>query len=373
MRRPPRPLPAWWPEGRPWPPPDAAQPRPRPGWWPEGHAWPSSRTASADHRDTFPLRLALLLALAINIVGGGGLLLSRGVIGAFDSPYAWPLAVTALVVATAAAFVFAMRRIGSPLSAIVAAAHRVGGGDFSVRIEEAGLPWLRSLASAFNTMTSRLERQQQERRALMADIAHELRTPVAIVQGRLEGMLDGVYPRDEPHVRQVLDETRVLARLVEDLRTSAHTQSGTLTLQKESTDLEALIDDAAAESADPRVHIDVRVSPGLPMMDIDPHRIRQVLRNLLSNAVRHSPDGGRVAITCDRERDSVIIRIADEGPGIPPAERSRVFERFYKSPGSKGSGLGLTIAKGLVTAHRGTIEVEQGAQGGTVMKVVLPV
>ena len=373
-----RPLPAWWPEGRPWPPTEVPDPRPVPAWWPAGEPWhPPERRPADEAPRGFPIGLALVFAIAINLVAAGVFGLARGVVGALPWAYAWPAFTIALGTLTAVAFVAAVRWIASPLSRIVAAAHRVGNGDFSVRVEEAGLPWLRSLAAAFNTMTTRLERQRRERQALMADIAHELRTPVAVIQGRLEGMLDGVYPADEPHVEQVVEQTRMLARLVEDLRTSAHAESGTLSLHREPTDPAVLVEDVAAAfqpEADRRgVRITLRFTADLPTLDVDPQRIREVLINLLSNAVRHSPDGGTITLDGDRTAAGMLIRVADCGAGIPERELARVFERFYKSPESPGSGLGLSIAKNLVEAHGGTIGAANRPGGGTVVSVVLPV
>jgi two-component system sensor histidine kinase BaeS len=299
-----------------------------------------------------------------------------GVIDALEVPYAWPVAVLALVTATAGAFVLAMRRIGAPLSAVVAAAHKVGKGDLSVRLEEQGLPWIRSVAAAFNTMTSGLERQRGERRALMADIAHELRTPVAAIQGRVEGMLDGVYPRDESQVRRVLEQTQMLTRLIEDLRTSAHAEGATLALEREPTNLAVVLEDVAgafrAEADAAQVRIETRLATDLPTIEVDPDRIRGVILNLLTNAARHSPPGEVITIGCDRHATGVVIRVIDRGPGIPDADVERVFDRFYKGATSTGSGLGLTIAKSLVLAHGGTITAANGRQGGTIMTVLLP-
>jgi signal transduction histidine kinase len=370
-----RPLPAWWPEGRPWPP-GTIDLRATPAWWPDGQPWPPPpRARDLPDRD-FPVGLAVLFAIVINLIGVSALALTSGAISALGGPYAWPVSVLVLVAATAGAFFLAMRSIGAPLSAVVAAARRVGSGDFSVRIEEQGLPWIRSLAAAFNTMTSGLERQQRERRALMADIAHELRTPVAVIQGRVEGMLDGVYPRDESHVRRVLEQTQMLARLIEDLRTSAHAESGTLSLQKEQTDPAVLVEDVAGafrgEADAARVRIETRLAQDLPMIEVDPARIRGVLLNLLTNAARHSPAGEVVTIECDRHAAGVAIRVIDRGPGIRDADLARVFDRLYKGPTSTGSGLGLTIARSLVLAHGGTITAANAGDGGTLMTVLLP-
>jgi signal transduction histidine kinase len=229
---------------------------------------------------------------------------------------------------------------------------------------------------AFNSMTARLEQNRRQRRDLMADIAHELRTPLSVMQGRLEGMLDGVYPRDERHLTQVLDDARLLARLVEDLRTLAHSESGTLRLETEQTELPVLIEESlmsAKPDADARGVTLIRDCPAdLPLVEVDPLRIREVIANLVSNAVRYSPEGGIVRIAATAEASDIVIRVSDTGPGIPPEVLPHIFDRFYKGAGSTGSGLGLTIARSLVAAHGGTLTVESHPRAGTTFRVTLP-
>jgi signal transduction histidine kinase len=269
-----------------------------------------------------------------------------------------------------------MGRFGFPLGDMVEAADRVAAGDYSTRTPERGPRWMRTLARAFNSMTSRLEVQDRQRRDLMADIAHELRTPLAVLQGRLEGMLDGIYPRDEGQLAAVLQETRTLARLVEDLRTLAHTESGTLTLQKESTDLSILLNDTAAsfaaEAVERHIQLDVEAEATLPLVDIDPVRIREVLTNLISNALRHSSENGRVSVTASAQANTVVVAVNDSGCGISEEDLLRIFDRFYKGHDSRGSGLGLTIARNLVVAHGGDIHAESEEGKGTTMTVILP-
>jgi len=281
----------------------------------------------------------------------------------------WPGWVFPRIVLIAVLFLFVMRRVGWPLRDVVGAAERVAQGDFAVRVREYGPPWLRSVARAFNSMTSRLERQQRQRRELMADIAHELRTPLAVMQGRLEGMVDGIYPRDETQVAQVLDDTRVLARLVEDLRTLAHTEGGTLTLRKESTDVGVLLHDAIASlrpSADARrITLTVRELTDLPLVDIDPVRMREVVTNLVANAVRYSPDESEVVIEARADDAQLTVAVRDSGAGIPPEDLPRIFDRFYKDAASSGSGLGLAIAHNLVKAHGGTMTAQSRVGEGT--------
>jgi two-component system OmpR family sensor kinase/two-component system sensor histidine kinase BaeS len=269
-----------------------------------------------------------------------------------------------------------MGRFGFPLGDMVEAADRVAAGDYTTRTVERGPHWMRTLARAFNSMTSRLEVQDRQRRDLMADIAHELRTPLAVLQGRLEGMLDGIYPRDEGQLAAVLQETRMLARLVEDLRTLAHTESGTLALQKETTDLAILLNDTAAsfaaEAAERHIQLVVDAAANTPLVDIDPVRIREVLMNLISNALRHTPEQGRVSVTASVHTSAVVVGVSDTGHGIPADDLPRIFDRFYKGHGSRGSGLGLTIARNLVVAHRGEIHAESVEGKGTTMTFTVP-
>jgi two-component system OmpR family sensor kinase/two-component system sensor histidine kinase BaeS len=269
-----------------------------------------------------------------------------------------------------------MRHFGFPLGGIVDAADRVATGDYSARAAEYGPRSLRVVARAFNSMTSKLQAQDAQRRQLMADIAHELRNPLAVLQGRLEGMLDGVYPRDEAQIAAVLEETRVLTRLVDDLRTLAHAESGMMTLQKESTDLSILIQEAVTslsiESEAGQVSIRATPASDLPLVEIDPLRIREVLTNLLSNALHHTPPGGAVSVDAVRRGDSIVVSVSDNGAGIAAEDVPKIFDRFYKGRGSRGSGLGLTIARNLVVAHGGEIRASSEIGKGTTITFTLP-
>ena len=210
----------------------------------------------------------------------------------------------------------------------------------------------------------------------MADIAHELRTPLSVIQGRLEGLLDGVYPRDDDRLRLVLEETRVLARLIEDIRTVANSESGTLTLEREPTDVAVLVTDIVRSlmpHADARgVGLATSCSTDLPLVDLDPLRVREVLTNVIVNAIRHTPVGGTVAIEATAEANRLRLRVTDTGSGIAPDDLPRIFDRFYKAPDSPGSGLGLAIARALVTAHDGEIRADSTLGQGTTITATLP-
>jgi signal transduction histidine kinase len=219
---------------------------------------------------------------------------------------------------------------------------------------------------AFRRVSRGFAEQDRLRRQLLADVAHELRTPLAILQGRVEGLLDGVYPTDEAQLQRLLDETRHLGRLVEDVGTLASAEAGALELRKEPVDLGDLVRDAAATFARA---ITVDLPEDLPLLELDPLRIREVLLNLLSNADRHTPAGGSIAIHAHPERQEVILRVVDTGTGIPPEELPRIFDRFHKGA---GSGLGLAIARDLVRAHGGTIRADTQVGQGTSVTVSLP-
>jgi two-component system sensor histidine kinase BaeS len=326
------------------------------------------------HRSRFVRRAGCFFALVLFLCAVGATSLISLAAGRGSSTV---VIAAVFALAIVAIFFGAMKRFGFPFADIVAAAERVGDGDYSVQLNEHGQPSLRSVARAFNSMTARLRANEQQRRHLMADIAHELRTPLTIIQGRLEALIDGVYPRDDAKLQELLDETRVVARLVEDLRTLANADSGALALQKEPSDLVLLIHDAAnslaSEAESSGVLLRTDESEELPLLMIDPLRIREVLINLLANAIHHTPAGGSVRVGAEPRNDSVIVRVTDTGSGIAADELPKVFDRFYKGAASKGSGLGLTIARNLVEAHGGEIHAESEVGRGTTITVSLPI
>jgi two-component system sensor histidine kinase BaeS len=271
-----------------------------------------------------------------------------------------------------------LRRTARSLDRIVEAAARVEAGDYSVRVgtPERSMRSVRDLSRGFDTMVERLDVDERQRRLLLADVSHELRTPLTVIAGDLEAMLDGVHPADPVHLEAVLDETRVMRRLIEDLRTMALSEAGTLALHPEPTDPDVLIEEVvrsfetAAGMAGLTVTADVPVD--LPIVDVDPVRIREVLANLVGNAIRHTPAGGSVTIRGSVAVPWLEVWVVDTGPGIDPDLLPQVFERFVSSAGSGGSGLGLAIARSLVEAHGGSLEVEASGSAGTTFRARLP-
>jgi signal transduction histidine kinase len=214
---------------------------------------------------------------------------------------------------------------------------------------------------------------------LLADVSHELRTPITVIQGNLEGLLDGIYPADQQHIAPILEETRVLSRVIDDLRTLSLADSGALKLQLESTDLGELIEEAVTSFRLPAgasgVELRVDVQAGLPRLELDPTRIREVLANLLANALRYTPSGGEIAVRCwigEGDGKHLYVSVQDTGVGIAAQDLPHVFERFYKTDESRGSGLGLAIARSLVAAHGGEISAESEMGVGTKILFTLP-
>jgi len=279
----------------------------------------------------------------------------------------------------ALALVLAVRHVGLPFGTIMEGADRVAAGDYTTRVPEHGPPPMRALARAFNTMTERLQNHDRLRRDLMADVAHELRTPLTVIQGKLEGLLDGVYPPDQRQLGVLVEETHVLSRLIEDLRTVALSEGGALKLLKESADVDALARDVVhafeGEAGERGVTLRMAAPEHLPPIAVDPVRIREVLSNLLANALRHTPSGGTVDVRVYESRSSsnaIAVDVRDTGSGMSADEIARAFDRFHKGPASRGSGLGLTIARGLVTAHGGEIRASSAPGAGTTMSFTLP-
>jgi two-component system sensor histidine kinase BaeS len=280
-----------------------------------------------------------------------------------------------LVLLVVAAGVRGIRRMTGPMDNLIQAARRIEKGDYSASVPEYGPPEMRSVARAFNAMSARLKLTDEQRRSFLADVAHELRTPLSVIRGQAEGIADGVYPGDAAHIEPILDATRGLEVLVEDLRTLVLTDAGSLVLNREPVDPTVLVHDvlasfkAQAEAAE--VNLAGDLDYGVPTVDVDPARMRSAIANVISNAIRHTPPGGTVRVAVQSAGDQVMIGVTDTGEGIPATLLPRVFERFVKAPSSTGSGLGLAIVHDIVTAHGGKIEIESTQGVGTAVRTTL--
>lgn len=272
------------------------------------------------------------------------------------------------------------RGMVNPLARVMAAADEVAEGDFSVRVPEKGSGEFGRLERSFNRMVAELERADQQRRNLTADVAHELRTPIHIIQGNLEGIADGVYQPTTEQIELLINETRQLSRLVEDLRTLSLAEAGQLQLEKDELNLQELLSDVAtsfsgqAEAAglDIQLHID-QESGSLNLIG-DPGRLDQVISNLVANALNHTQPGGMIELRAWADPGSAFIQVVDDGHGIPAEDLPYIFDRFWRGEGSResSSGLGLAIARQLVQAHGGGISVESQIGQGTSFTITLP-
>ena len=352
-------------------------PPPRPPWWPEGEPWPPNHRP---RRGALLGRLFVILGLALIgliIVASAILSHMRETIGTPgpDGPPRFIGPLLLLFIGTLAFLVIRkIVRSFRPLTELADAAQRVTEGDYSVRVTPRGRD-VSGMVVAFNTMTARLEQNEQQRQRLLADIAHELRTPVSVVQGTVEAMLDDVYPLDRAHLAPILDQTHAIARLLEDLQTLATTEAGTLSLHRSRSDIDELVG-GCASSFTPvasKKGVKLRVEAASHAeLDVDPIRIRQVIDNLLTNAIRYTPAGGEIVVGTVAASDMVEISVSDTGQGMAPTEVAKMFDRFVKSADSGGSGLGLAIARGLVQAHGGTIAATSNQGRGTTVTITLP-
>lgn len=363
--------PAWWPEGEPWPPTGP----------PNGQAW---RVMRGRFFRRFGCLFLLLFGLAfagfLAVLSTIGNLITGGEAGPFPFSLSRPWSALSIFLIVLGLFLVlrSLLFLAAPVGDLMQAVGHVADGDYSARARIRGPRDVQALARAFNAMAERLQNSDEQRRNLLADVTHELRTPLTVIQGNLEGLIDGVYPRDDAHLVPILEETRVLSRLIDDLRTLALAESGQLKLAKESTDLGVLISETViffqprAEAA--QIALKTDAAPDV-IAEVDPARIREVLENVIANAIRYTPAGGTVQVRSCAEDDSVkkaVITVADSGSGISREDMPHIFDRFYRSPDSRGTGLGLAIAKNLVAAHGGEISAESEVGKGTTIRISLP-
>jgi two-component system sensor histidine kinase BaeS len=269
-----------------------------------------------------------------------------------------------------------------PVRDLTNAAQTLASGQLSHRVKVSGDDELASLGKAFNQMAESLQQAQQSRRDMTADIAHELRTPLAVQRAHLEAIQDGIYPLTPESLDPVLQQNHTLARLVEDLRTLALADSGQLTLNRAPNDLTELVEHVIerfkpqASSRLVELHMEPAQTP-MPQVSIDPVRIEQVITNLVTNALRYTPEKGRITLSLSSQPGQIQLQVNDDGPGISPKDLPHIFERFYRVGHSRsreegGTGIGLAIARQLAEAHGGTLTASNHSQGGALFTLRLP-
>jgi signal transduction histidine kinase len=274
------------------------------------------------------------------------------------------------------------RRLMSPIGVLAEVARRLGRGDLSQRVHLRGEGEIASLAEAFNSMADDLEYAEQLRRNMVADVAHELRTPLSNIQGYLEAIRDGMVEPDAAVIGSLSEETALLSRLVNELQELSLAEAGELKLVFQAEDITGLIRQAATswqpQLTSGEVSLSLEVPADLPPVNIDWQRVNEVLHNILENAVAHTRKGGAIKIAASQKGKWVEVSVSDTGEGIPAEDLPRIFERFYRVDKSRaratgGSGLGLTIAKRLVEAHGGAIVVESKLGEGSRFSFTLPI
>ncbi|MFC2072630.1 sensor histidine kinase [Chloroflexota bacterium] len=292
----------------------------------------------------------------------------------------WKVGLIAAAVALVIGLILT-RQITRPVQALISGARHLTKGELSYRVKVKSRDEIGELADSFNIMASSLEKGEQSRRQLTADIAHELRTPLTVIEGTVDGIIDGVFRPDIEHLRSIKEQTSLLTHLISDLRDLSLAESGQLKLNLTSTDMVELVrrmvSNYEINAREKNIRIKLEEATQIPEIKIDPVRIEQIISNLLTNAIRHTPSGGSISVTIKKDEGGLAISIADTGEGIAPEDLPHVFERFYRSGSSRsrkegGTGLGLAIVKQMVEAHGGKVWVESKMGTGSIFSILLP-
>ena len=281
-----------------------------------------------------------------------------------------------------AAGIWMSRRMTAPLEELANGTKRIGAGELTHRVQPQGSEEMLALAQSFNQMAAQLQKEAQMRQNLLADVAHELRTPLTVLQGNLRAMLDDVYPLNKSEVAHLYDQTRHLNRLVNDLRELAQAEAHQLPLMRQETDLIVLVDAAVDSFAPIAEEHSIQLERLLPaqkvLVCVDRARMTQVLQNLLSNALRHTPRAGQITVGVSQDNGKARISVCDSGDGIEAAQLPYLFDRFYRTDRARdrdsgGAGLGLAIVRALTELHNGNVFVSSRGTGhGTTFTVELP-
>lgn len=274
------------------------------------------------------------------------------------------------------------RQITAPLDTLTQATQKIAAGDLRTRAVVRGEDEISRLGRSFNVMAENLEHSETARRNMLADVSHEIRNPLGVIQSHLEAMLDGVFPTNTEQIASLHDETLLLKRLVDDLRDLALADAGQLSLHRETTDLRLLVERTVemsqSQATEHQIELRKEMDGSIITLYVDRQRIEQVLRNLISNALRYSHAGARVIVKLSQDQNRARVQVSDTGPGIPADALTHVFERFWRGDKSRaralgGSGLGLAIAKQWIDAHGGEIGVTSQIGQGTTFWFTLPI
>ncbi|MFC1917676.1 sensor histidine kinase [Chloroflexota bacterium] len=288
------------------------------------------------------------------------------------------------LVATVAALLVGLMltwQINRPIRALTSGVRHISRGNLKYRVSVKSRDEIGELAESFNTMASSLERVEQARRQITADVAHELRTPLTVIEGTVDGVIDGVFQADREHMNTIKEQTTLLTQLIGDLRDISLAESGQLKLNLTPADIGALVQRSVAKyeikAREKNVALKLEKIPKVPGVDLDHIRIEQAISNLLTNAIRHTPEGGNITITVKSDEEGLGISIADTGEGIEAEDMPYIFDRFYRSGSSRarkegGTGLGLAIVKQMVEAHGGKVWAESQPKKGSTFHISLP-
>ena len=303
-----------------------------------------------------------------------------------ESRGALPIALSYIAIVTGIAAIVAgalmSRHLTKPLDSLQKAAQAIGDSQLAYRVEVAGTEEMRQVAQTFNQMATQLQTAETLRQNLLADVAHELRHPLHILKGNLRAILDDVYPLNKEEIARLVDQTNHMTALINDLHELAQAEARQLPMYKQEVNIAQLVKEIKTvfkpAALTKQIDLQVELLGTMPILDVDPSRIRQVLHNLLDNALRHTGENGRVHLTVEQAEDGLQISVADSGTGIKADELPHVFDRFYRADNARnrdqdGVGLGLAIARAIVEAHDGHIDVaSDGVDQGSTFMVWLP-
>ena len=292
----------------------------------------------------------------------------------------WQVGLIAAAVALVIGLILT-RQITRPLRILISGARHLTKGELSYRVKVKSRDEIGELADSFNIMASSLEKDEKFRRQLTADIAHELRTPLTVIEGTVDGIIDGVFQPTAEHLCSIKEQTALLTHLISDLRDISLAESGQLKLNLSLTDMvelvRRLVSNYTINAQEKNVGINLEEGLQIPDIKVDTVRMEQVISNLLTNAIRHTPSGGSITVSVRRDDEKLVISVADTGEGIDSKDLPYIFERFYRSGRSRsrkegGTGLGLAIVKQMVEAHGGKVWAESESGIGSKFNILLP-